>query len=381
MKVAIMESVVTPGGHEIDYDRILVEETKALGHQPEFYVPEGHEFKWDYGVPVHRLPGEGVSYLGKRGIAKAMLTVKREINRQRWYRALHGYAGQGRFDMLIFPSATYRYLRALHASPLLRSPVPTVFIIHGMTPAEAEDLFAQANKVKDYPNIKIAVQTFAKEALKTDLPNIHYFFPPAYIPRDVAAGPAQAAPEVLKLGLFGQYRKEKNIDPFLEAFCAASFTRTVKLIVQGATTNEADAADFKRVIAKYRNETIEFWHKPLIGREWQAAIAAVDVVVMPYGAERYRYHTSAMLSTAVGFYKPVLAAASLNPEVLQSYDIGKALTLSDIADTRAVVEQFVNRFDDKFRHYQEELGRANTDFAPGRLVAGIMDLGRSGVRA
>ena len=51
MRFAIMESVVTPGGHEIDFDRLLVEELTALGNSVEFYVPEGHEFKWNYGVP------------------------------------------------------------------------------------------------------------------------------------------------------------------------------------------------------------------------------------------------------------------------------------------------------------------------------------------
>lgn len=39
MRFAIMECVVTPGGHEIDFDRILVEELTALGHSVEFYVP------------------------------------------------------------------------------------------------------------------------------------------------------------------------------------------------------------------------------------------------------------------------------------------------------------------------------------------------------
>ena len=66
MRFAIMETVVTPGGHEIDFDRLLVEELTALGHTVEFYVPEGHEFKWNYGVPVHRLPGKGISYRKQR---------------------------------------------------------------------------------------------------------------------------------------------------------------------------------------------------------------------------------------------------------------------------------------------------------------------------
>ena len=84
MRFAIMESVVTPGGHEIDFDRLLVEELTALGHSVEFYVPEGHKFKWNYGVPVHHLPGTGVSYKGAKGIKKLFLSVKREWHRQKW---------------------------------------------------------------------------------------------------------------------------------------------------------------------------------------------------------------------------------------------------------------------------------------------------------
>lgn len=68
MRFAIMESIITEGGHEIDYDRILVEEFTKLGHEIEFYVPEGHQFKWNYGAPVHFLAGSGVSYKGVRGL-------------------------------------------------------------------------------------------------------------------------------------------------------------------------------------------------------------------------------------------------------------------------------------------------------------------------
>ena len=31
---------MTPGGHEVDFDRILAEELTTLGHEPVFYVPE-----------------------------------------------------------------------------------------------------------------------------------------------------------------------------------------------------------------------------------------------------------------------------------------------------------------------------------------------------
>ena len=50
MRLAIMETITTPGGHEVDFDRIIVEELKKLGHEMEFFVPQDFVFKIDYHV-------------------------------------------------------------------------------------------------------------------------------------------------------------------------------------------------------------------------------------------------------------------------------------------------------------------------------------------
>lgn len=377
MKFAIMESIITPGGHEIDYDRILVEELQALGHQVEFYVPEGHEFKWNYGAPINFLNGSGVSYAGVSGFKKTMLSLKREINRQRWYKQMYKYAVENRFDAIIFPSSTYRYLRALQISPLKKSPLPVIFIIHGLTPKEAPHLFAQAEKSKSNPNIKIAVQTFAKDLqINKDMVNVSYFYPPNYIPRDITCTKAVDIPKVLKLGFFGQYRKEKKLDQFLDIFVTCKFNRPVKLLVQGATMTQADAEDFENIIKRYSgySNLIEFLHKPLIGKEWQAAIAGIDAMVMPYGAERYRYHTSAILSTTIGFHKPVIIADNINPEVLNDYNIGVAFKVGDLAALKKAIEEFVNTFDAKFEDYNSFLDKAYNAYAPSKLAANIAKL-------
>lgn len=34
MKIALLESIVMPAGHEVEFDRILVEEMKKQGHKP-----------------------------------------------------------------------------------------------------------------------------------------------------------------------------------------------------------------------------------------------------------------------------------------------------------------------------------------------------------
>lgn len=379
MKFAIMESIITPGGHEIDYDRILVEELKALGHEVEFYVPEGHEFKWNYGAPIQFLPGSGVSYAGVKGLQKTWLSLKREINRQKWYKKLYQLALEKRFDAIIFPSATYRYLRALQISSLLKSPLPVIFIVHGLTPKEAPHLFGQAEKAQLNPNIKIAVQTFAKNSLvNKEVSNVSYFYPPNYIPRDVDCTQSDTIPEVLKLGFFGQYRKEKKLDQFLDIFVTCKFKRPVKLLVQGATMTQADAEDFDRIITRYSSYSnlIEFLHRPLIGKEWQAAIAGIDAMVMPYGAERYRFHTSAILSTTIGFHKPVIIADNINPEVLSNFNIGVSFKVGDMDALKLAIEEFVNTFDVRFDDYQTNLEKAYAEYAPSKLAANIVNLAK-----
>ena len=379
MKIAIMESSLSSGGHEIEYDRILVEELQALGHQVEFYVPDGHKFKFDYHVPIHYLPGSGVIYGDAHGLKKLGLAAKREFNRQRWYKTLYQYALEKRFDALIFPSATHRYLRALKINSLLKAPLPVVFIIHGLTPEEAGYLFAEADKVKHIHNIKIVVQTFGTAHLQQSPDNIHYINPPNYIPRDIDVPQVKTNFDVIKLGFFGQYRKEKRLDPFLDAFVSCKFTRPVKLIVQGATPSEEDAADFERIMKKYGNykELIEFWHRPLIGKEWQLGLASVDVLVVPYTTPRYRYHTSAMISNAIGLNKPIIIANSINPEVMQKFKIGESFDGDDFKDLQNTIESFINGFDSHADLYYREIARAGEEFSPSKLVKNIISIAGS----
>lgn len=376
MRFAIMECVVTPGGHEIDFDRILVEELTALGHTVEFYVPEGHEFKWNYGVPVHHIPGTGVSYRGAHGLKKIVLSAKREWHRQKWYKAMYDFAKKGAFDAIIFPSATYRYLRALKHSQLKKSPVPVLFLIHGATPAEAERLNREIKALDAFANIRVGVQTFAKDKLNLIGKNVRLYGPPNYIPRDIEANSLQPKlDEPLKLGFFGQYRREKNLEAFLESFIAGRYTRPVKLIVQGATQTQADAEDFARIIAKYAgNKDIEFINRPLIGKDWQKGIDSVDALVIPYGNERYLYHTSALISNALGYRKPFIAASNVNPEILAQYKVGRQFQNGDMEDLCCVLEDFVNSYDTQKDAYVQELERAYNDYSPRRLAENIVTL-------
>ena len=359
MRFAIMECVVTPGGHEIDFDRILVEELTALGHSVEFYVPEGHQFKWDYGMPVHHLKGTGVSYKGAHGLKKLVLAARREWHRQKWYTQMYALACEDKFDAIIFPSATYRYLRALKRNRLRHSPVPVLFLIHGVTPKEAVKLNHEAEAFVNESNVRIGVQTFAAEKLHLTAKKLRVYGPPNYLPRDIQQADYNKNPEVL------------------QAFTACHFTRPVHLLVQGSTQTPEDEVEFNRIIKAYENaDNIEFWHHPIIGIEWQKGLASVDVLVMPYGNDRYLYHTSALISNAMGYREPIIAADNVNPEILRDYHIGMSFKNGDMQDLQQTLENFVNTYDAQKATYKQELERAYHDFAPSRLAKNIVALAK-----
>jgi len=375
MKIAIMESIITDGGHEVDFDRILTEELTGLGHQPYFYVPEQFTFKFDYQVPVRYLPGASRSYQGVRGLRKLAVSAVKEINRQRWFRATYTAANQGEFDAVIVPTSTYRYLRALKFNPLKNSPVPVIFILHGINPEEAPSFYREAKQLTGNANIKMVVLTLDKEGQDADFSNIYYRKPPVFTPRDLDYQPALKKDGVLRLGFFGQYRREKNLEGFLKTFLTCKFTQAVELAVQGATVHPDDASDFERLIQKYQDhKNISFLHKGLIGREWQEAIAGVDALIMPYDAERYRYHWSAMLFTAIGYFKPVVVSSVINPEILAQYDLGVAFASGTEGGLKTALETFVNTYSSKVDICENALITANADFSPKKFVSELVGL-------
>jgi len=206
MRIAIFENIMTPGGNEIEFDRILVEELKNLGHEVFFYAPENLEFQFDYKVPVRRIRGDSVSYTNSSGVKKIFASVKREINRQRWYSQLHYL--QKQFDALIIPTATYRYLRALIHNDLKKISVPVIFVFHGINPGEAPKFLAVSKKLLPYKNVKQAVITLSEDIFGQTLDNIFTILPPTFIPRDLKNFSADN--ETLTIGFFGQYRREKK---------------------------------------------------------------------------------------------------------------------------------------------------------------------------
>ena len=86
MRVAILESIIMPAGHEVEFDRLLVNELKRQGHEPVLFVPENFPFKVDYDTNVVYLEGgEVVTYAGASKWKKPLLSLLREKRRRAWF--------------------------------------------------------------------------------------------------------------------------------------------------------------------------------------------------------------------------------------------------------------------------------------------------------
>ncbi|BEU86961.1 hypothetical protein TAMA11512_04250 [Selenomonas sp. TAMA-11512] len=381
MRIGIFENIMTPGGHEVDFDRILVEELRGAGHEVSFYVPEGFRFELDYGTPVTYLKGAPVMYGKSHGVRKLIAAFTREVRRQGWYRALYEAAAAGEVDALIVPTSTYRYLRALKHSVLRKSPVPIIFILHGINPKEAPKFIRAVESLAGDSNIRPTVLTFGDTIFGERPERVRCIYPPTYTPRDLLAegrtveAREKSVNEPLVIGFYGQYRREKRLEDFLRIYLARDYARPVKLLVQGSTMHEEDAADFERIIAKYRDDArVEFLHKGLIGRAWQEAILSVDALLMPYSAPRYRYHWGGMLFTAIGYRKPVIASDDINPEVFERFSIGETFSSGDADSLGRTLEDFINRFDERQGTYQRNLAEAGELYAPSKFAERLVSI-------
>ena len=161
----------------------------------------------------------------------------------------------------------------------------------------------------------------------------------------------------------------------MDAFKTAHFKGPVELLVQGATAKPEDSELFDEIARQYADVPgLSFLHANLIGPDWDKALLESDAILMPYGAERYRYHWSAMLYTAIGFYKPVLVSPEINPEVLRDYHVGEILDMSSVDTIRAGLEQFVNKMIKCPDIYEAGLVQANDDFCHKRMVDSIINV-------
>ena len=145
--------------------------------------------------------------------------------------------------------------------------------------------------------------------------------------------------------------------------------------MQGATVTKEDSDDFERLTKLYStNSDIRFLHKNLLGIEWQRELMDIDILLLPYAAERYRYQPSAMLFTAIGYYKPVLQSPEMNPEILSEFKIGDAVELDTVERFSKQLEVFINTFDEKKEIYKQGLIGANKKYSQENLISNIIDI-------
>ena len=375
MRVAILESIVMPAGHEVEFDRILVNEMKRQGHEPMFFVPKDFPFKVDYGVSVHELSGGPViTYADANWYQKLWRALQREKRRVRWFTHACELARAGVCDAIIIPTATYRYVRSLLRSELKHSPVPVHIIFHGMRPDEKENFVKQARRIEQYGNIHLHIISLRDDISDVGLGNVDVIAPPVFSPVYYDMKDVMRKPGPIRIGFFGQFRKEKQLEPFLQAFTKAEFSVPVELVVQGSTPTVEDTIAFEELIAKYKHiPNITFRYESLIGKDWEEALLSVDAIAMPYAAERYRYNWGAMLFTAIGFHKPVLASQELNPEVFAEFNIGVTLESLEEVKIIAAMERLISLLTEEPDSVVEDMKRANVTYGHEQLVKNILN--------
>ena len=406
MRVAILESIIMPAGHEVEFDRILINELKRQGHEPVLFVPENFPFKVDYGVDIVYLEGgEVVTYAGASKWKKPFLSILRERRRRSWFTSAAEKIKEHNIDALIIPTGTYRYIKALLDTPLKDSQAAVHVIFHGIGKGEVDRFIKQAHRAKNYKNVYLDVISLRDDMLRPDLPRVRKILPPVFLPSSELSGEQQniavqsaiseqglesvnssefkttndaanqSVNKPIKLGFFGQFRKEKNIERFIDAFVSLNYDDSVQLVVQGATVKPEDGELFESIIKQYsKYSNIQFIHASLIGKDWDRALLSVDALLLPYGAERYRYHWAAMLFTAIGFQKPILISPEINPEVLEQYSIGEVLNLDSVNSIGQGIQRFVENLKHNKEQYNQGLIHANEDYSHRALIQSIVNV-------
>lgn len=372
MKVAILETVKASAGFELEFDRIIIEALREAGHEPVMMTPAGTVLDQNFDVAKYDLSGGSIiSYDGVKGIKKIWYSFLRETRRVKWFDSAAEVAEKEGINAILLTTATYRYLRALNKSKLRHSNIPVYFIFLGVNPDEKPKFLKKAKECLPYKNIHLCVTTLRDDFGSGRPENVKLIKPPIMIPSDCKPQPTG---EALRIGFFGHYRKgEKNIDWLLNSITGAQFKIPVKFFIQLAPTTEADRQDVEKIVAGWKNDDrVDFITHKLLKDDWYNAIQAVDVVYLPYTAERYLYNWSAIYFTAIGAKKPVLTTRTLNPEVMDKFSIGEYIDTTDPAVFHKQLEDFVNNYQDNKAGYARELERANREYGKSAFIHNLL---------
>lgn len=375
MRVAILETVKTQGGFEQEFDRLIIDELKKEGHEPVLYLPENSSLPVDFGIPIEYMSGgEIVDYEGAGKLKKIWLSIQRERRRIRWFDAAYEKACRHEVDAIVLTTATYRYLRSLHKSKLKESPVPVIFIFLGVNPHEKPKFLKQARRCEGYTNIKLKITSLRNDFKDDHVSKIEIIPPPVLLPQGVSVTANLTYHEPIRIGFFGHYRKgEKDIDGIIRAFLDSHLEGKAELVVQAAPTGPEDADDMERIMEKYSREAaVRFMKGKVLGMAWYDLLQSVDVLFLPYSNERYLYNWSAVYFNALALYKPVLATAVLNPEILKNYTVGQEVDLQDLGRLRQQLGQFLQSYEQMLPTYEAELKRVNHDFSTAAFLQNVL---------
>ncbi|WP_444319142.1 glycosyltransferase family 1 protein [Megasphaera massiliensis] len=375
MRVAILETVKTQGGFEQEFDRLIIDELKKKGHEPVLYLPENSSLPVDFGIPIEYMSGgEIVDYEGAGKLKKIWLSIQREQRRVRWFDAAYEKACRHEVDAIVLTTATYRYLRSLHKSKLKESPVPVIFIFLGVNPHEKPKFLKQARRCEGYQNIKLKITSLRNDFTEDYVSKIEIIPPPVLLPQGVSVTANLTYHEPVRIGFFGHYRKgEKDIDGIIQAFLDSHLEGKAELVVQAAPTGPEDADDMERIMEKYSRESaVRFIKGKVLGMAWYDLLQSVDVLFLPYSNERYLYNWSAVYFNALALYKPVLATAVLNPEILKNYTVGQEVDLQDLGRLRQQLGQFLQSYEAMLPTYERELKRVNHDFSTAAFLQNVL---------
>lgn len=373
MRVALLETVKADGGFELEFDYIIIETLKEEGDEPVLFLPAGADLGRDFHVPIRYLDGGRIiSYEGAGKLKKIWLSVQREYRRVKWFDAMEQAIVKEKIDAVLLTTATYRYLRALKKSTLKNSSVPVYFIFLGVNPQEMPKFLKAARECLPYRNIHLCVTTLRDDFQENRPDNVHLLAPPVMTPPVVQM---QERAGVLRIGFFGHYRKgEKKLEWFLRVAEEGRFSRAVQFILQLAPTMPQDRADVEALVDRYQDHSrIIILTDKLIGGAWYEAIDSADALFLPYTAERYRYNWSALYFTAIGFHKPVITTAVLNPEILAEFDIGIVLDMDNYETFRTGMEDFVNQFSKKRGIYSEQLAAAAEKYSRANFIRNLLN--------
>ena len=374
MKIAILETVV-PSGHEVEYDRGLVNEFNAKGHSPVFFVPENYPFKTDYGTPVEYLDGgEAVSYSKSGFVKKLFLSFTREYRRKCWFDSACRIASEKAFSLIVIPTATPRYLRTILHSKLRNSKIPVVVNLQVFSfekKGRLQQFLSLAKKLEKYKNIHITI-TSPNHFLR-NLPNVEYINPPFYKPTLIKSKGDYDGHTPLTLSLYGFYRRDDNVKMLFDIFSKGDFTVPVRFIVQAVTNNKKDEESCNELISLYGdNPRFKFTKEYLRDESWQKALDDSDVILAPYNSKQYLYTYSAMCFNALGFKRPVIISDSVNPQLLDEFKVGIKLDFKDYDETRKKVVNFINNFKNDYPQYLSEINRAAEVYSFENVVKGML---------